>query len=288
MSQPNVGAIAESHPLDLAGYLRRVEYEGALEPTEEVLRALHLAHATHIPFENLDILLGRPIRLDLASLQAKLVHGGRGGYCFEHNSLLAAVLEEVGFRVTRLAARVRSGTTTLLPRTHMLLLVRCEGRTWLADVGFGAEGLLHPVPFGKGEVSEQFAWRYRVVPEEGLWVLQSLHGEGWTDLYAFTLEPQHAVDYEMANHYTSTHPDSRFRRTVTAQLAAPGVRRILRGGELTVDAGDSVTRRTVDPDEILAVLDESFGLRLPEGTSLPLTVLWHAVQKPAVDLMPRN
>jgi len=257
-----------SPSLDLAGYLRRVEYEGALEPTEDVLRALHLAHATHIPFENLDILLGRPIRLDLASLQAKLVHGGRGGYCFEQNALLAAALEEVGFPVTRLAARVRYGTTTVLPRTHMLLLVRCEGRTWLADVGFGAEGLLHPVPFGKGEVSEQFAWSYRVVQEDGLWVLQSLHGDDWSDLYAFTLEPQHAVDYEMANHFTSTHPESRFRRTVTAQLAAPGIRRVLRFGELVVDDGTEVTRRTVGPDELLAVLDESFGLRLPEGTRI--------------------
>ena len=260
---------AEPQPLDLAGYLRRVEYEGALEPTEDVLRAIHLAHATHIPFENLDILLGRPIRLDLASLQAKLVHGGRGGYCFEQNSLLAAVLEEIGFPVTRLAARVRHGATSLLPRTHMLLLVRCDGRTWLADVGFGAEGLLHPVPFGKGEVSEQFSWSYRVVQEDGgLWVLQSLHGGGWTDLYAFTLEPQHAVDYEMANHFTSTHPESRFRRTVTAQLAAPGVRRVLRGGELTIDDGGGVTRRAVADDELLAVLDESFGLRLPEGTRI--------------------
>lgn len=255
--------------IDLAAYLRRVEYEGALEPTEDVLRALHLAHATHIPFENLDILLGRPIRLDLPSLQAKLVHGGRGGYCFEQNTLLGAVLEEIGFAVTRLAARVRYGTSAVLPRTHMLLLVRCEGRTWLADVGFGAEGLLHPVPFGNGEVSAQFAWSYQVVREDGLWVLQSMRDEGWADLYAFTLEPQHDVDYEMANHFTSTHPASRFRRAVTAQLAAPGVRQILRGGELVVDDGEVVTRRAVGPDELLAVLDETFGLRLPEGTTLP-------------------
>jgi N-hydroxyarylamine O-acetyltransferase len=263
----------EPQRIDLEAYLRRVEYEGALEPTEEVLRALHLAHATHIPFENLDILLGRPIRLDLASLQAKLVHGGRGGYCFEQNALLAAVLEEVGFAVTRLAARVRSGTTTLLARTHMLLLVRCEGRTWIADAGFGAEGLLLPVLFQKGVVSEQFAWRYQVVPEDDFWVLQSLHGDAWTDLYAFTLEPQHAVDYEMANHFTSTHPDSRFRRTVTAQLASPGVRRILRGADLVVDEGNAVTRRTIEGrDELLAVLAESFGLRFPDGTRFDLPV----------------
>jgi N-hydroxyarylamine O-acetyltransferase len=264
---------AATPSLDLAAYLRRVEYEGALEPTEEVLRALHLAHATHIPFENLDILLGRPIRLDLDSLQAKLVHGGRGGYCFEQNSLFAAVLEEVGFPVTRLAARVRHGATAVLPRTHMLLLVRCEGKTWLADVGFGAEGLLHPVPFGKGEVSEQYRWSYRVVQEGDLWVLQSLHADGWTDLYAFALEPQHAVDYEMANHFTSTHPESRFRRTVTAQLATPGVRRVLRFGELVVDDGNDVTRRTIEgPDELLAVLAESFGLRMPAGTRFELPV----------------
>jgi N-hydroxyarylamine O-acetyltransferase len=112
----DVNAVPQA--FDLAGYLRRVEYEGPLEPTGEVLRAVHLAHATHIPFENLDILMGRPIRLDLASLQAKLVHGGRGGYCFEQNSLLAAVLEEIGFPVTRLAARVRYGTTMVLPRTQ--------------------------------------------------------------------------------------------------------------------------------------------------------------------------
>jgi N-hydroxyarylamine O-acetyltransferase len=260
----------ESPSVDLAAYLRRVEYEGPLEPTEKVLRALHLAHATHIPFENLDILLGRPIRLDLASLQAKLVAGGRGGYCFEQNALFAAVLEEVGFAVARLAARVRSGTTAMLPRTHMLMLARCEGRTWLADVGFGAEGLLLPVPFGSGEVSEQFAWSYRVVPEDDLWVLQSLHGDAWSDLYAFTLEEQHAVDYEMANHFTSTHAESRFRRGVTAQLAAPGVRRILRGGELTIDDGRTVTRRPVDPGELVSVLDTTFGLRLPDGARLEI------------------
>jgi N-hydroxyarylamine O-acetyltransferase len=109
-----------------------------------------------------------------------------------------------------------------------------------------------------------------VQEEGGAWVLQSLHGDEWSDLYAFTLEPQHAVDYEMANHFTSTHPDSRFRRTVTAQLATPGVRRVLRFGELVVDDGTEVTRRSVGPDELLAVLDESFGLRLPPGTQFDL------------------
>src|SRR5678815_5641474 len=107
--------------MQLDAYLQRIGYAGDLRSSARVLEALHLAHATHIPFENLDILRGLPIRLDLDSLQRKLVDGRRGGYCYEHNLLFAAVLEEIGFSVTRLAARVRYRTTSVLPRTHMLL-----------------------------------------------------------------------------------------------------------------------------------------------------------------------
>src|SRR5262245_9602863 len=110
-------------PLELPAYLARIDYTGELRPTRAALEALHLAHLRHIPFENLDVLLGRPIRLDLDSLQAKLVGGGRGGYCFEQNTLFAEALERVGFRVKRLAARVRFGAAHILPRTHMLLEV---------------------------------------------------------------------------------------------------------------------------------------------------------------------
>src|SRR5262245_53404654 len=144
MSTPN------EQPLDLDADRHRIGYTGPLTPTRETLAGLHLAHATHIPFENLDILLGRPIRLDLEALQAKLVRGRRGGYCFEQNTLFAAALERVGFPVTRLAARVRLGATGVRPRTHMLLKVDLEGASFLADVGFGGEGLLQPLPFVPG------------------------------------------------------------------------------------------------------------------------------------------
>ena len=154
--------------LDLDAYLRRIGYSGDLQPTRAVLVALHLAHATHIPFENLDVLLKRPIRLDLASLQAKLVTAGRGGYCYEQNGLFAAVLRELGFAVTPLAARVRYRVTLALPRTHMTLLVQAGGEGFLADVGFGSAGLLLPVPFGSEAQAQQFAWSYRIVAEGSL------------------------------------------------------------------------------------------------------------------------
>ena len=257
-----------SDRFDLEAYLERIGYTGEREPSHAALAALHLAHATHIPFENLDVLLQQPIRLDLEGLQAKMVRGGRGGYCFEQNALLAAALDQLGFAVRRLAARVRARAHRVLPRTHMLLLVDIDGGTWLADVGFGAEGLLLPVPFGGGQEARQFAWTYRMIEEEpGLWVLQSLRGEAWGDLYAFTLEPQQPIDYEMANYYTSTHPESRFLHTLTVQLAAPEGRRILRDRELLLDRGTLVTSRPIaDDDELLAVLAETFGLRFPPGT----------------------
>jgi N-hydroxyarylamine O-acetyltransferase len=253
----------------LDAYLARIGYAGALHPDSSTLARLHLAHATHIPFENLDVMLRRPIRLDLPSLQAKLVGAGRGGYCFEHNLLFASVLRALGFAVTPLAARVHYRTARTPPRTHMLLLVRVDGADWLADVGFGGEGLLLPVPFGCGEPSRQFAWTYRAAAHAGGWMLQSLRDGGWLDLYAFTLEPQEMADYEMANYWMSTHPSSRFVQMLTAQLPGVEVRYVLRNHELTQDRGSTTTTRTLaDNDELLAVLGELFGLRLDPGTRL--------------------
>jgi N-hydroxyarylamine O-acetyltransferase len=257
----------DSTAVDLAAYFARVDFAGEPRPDRATLEALHLAHATHIPFENLDVLLGRPIRLDLPSLQRKLVHDRRGGYCFEQNLLFAAVLEQIGFVVTRLAARVRFGADRLLPRTHMLMRVDVGGDAFAADVGFGGAGLLLPVPLTPGEHHAQFAWSFRIVQESDVLVLQDRVGAGWRELYAFNQEPQHLVDYEVANHFTSTHPDSIFVRTLTAQRPARDVRHALRGRRLISTRPDGETRREItDDDELLRVLAQTFGLSFPTGT----------------------
>jgi N-hydroxyarylamine O-acetyltransferase len=256
--------------VDVNAYLQRVGYAGELKPTRAVLESLHLAHATHILFENLDILLGRPVSLDLKDIEGKLVRGGRGGYCFEHNTLFAAVLREAGFEVTTLSGRVRYRASQVLPRTHMLLRVDVEGETCIADVGFGAEGLLLPVPFGAAQEMCQFAWTYRVAEQAGSHVLQSLRNGKWVDLYAFTLEPQHPIDFEMANHYTSTHPNSRFKQTLVVQKLAEDARTSLRNRELVIDRGDATTTTVVDDGDLLATLAETFGLQVPAGTRFTL------------------
>jgi N-hydroxyarylamine O-acetyltransferase len=253
--------------LHLDAYLARIGYRGELQPSRALLTSLHEAHVAAVPFENLDILLGRPIRLDVPSLQAKLVAGGRGGYCFEHNTLFQAALEALGFPVTPLAARVRSGGGAVRPRTHMLLRVDLPEGPHLADVGFGGEGPTRPVPLAAGAEVEVAGDRHRLRQEDGLWVLEGLAGDAWADLYAFTLERQHPVDYEMANHFTSTWPSSPFVQSLTAQRSWPGRRAVLRNRELVVREGAQRRTETVrDPDHLLAVLDEVFGLAFPAGT----------------------
>jgi N-hydroxyarylamine O-acetyltransferase len=253
--------------VNLHGYLTRIEYAGDLSPTPATLDALHFAHATHIPFENLDILLGRGIRLDLESLERKLVTERRGGYCFEQNLLFATVLEDLGFDVTLLSARVRYGAATLRPRTHMVLLVTSAEGRWIADVGFGGEGLLRPVRFEPGLESRQYRWTYRIAQEGRHWVLQSQRPDGWLDMYAFTLEPHERVDYEVLSHFTATHPSSPFRQMPIAQRPSPEARYILRNRDLTIETGETTTTRTITDDELLDVLRDTFGLDFPAGTT---------------------
>lgn len=254
--------------IDLDRYFARIGYAGGTEPSPQTLADLHLAHVRHIPFENVDVLLGRPIRLDSDSLFAKLVTAGRGGYCFEQNHLFAAVLEQLGFAVQRLAARVVWRTQRVLPRTHMLLRVEAGGRAWLADVGFGGMGPLLPLAFEPDLAQPQFGWRYRLAGLDDTWQLQA-GADTWESLYEFTLQAQAPADYEMANHYVSTHPDSRFVQGLIAHRLAPERRLILIGNELTEDRGAAATtRRVPDRVELAAVLVDGIGLPAPDVAAL--------------------
>jgi N-hydroxyarylamine O-acetyltransferase len=228
---------------------------------------LHEAHALAIPFENGDIQLGLGVSLELARIFDKLVTRRRGGYCFEQNGLFAAALEALGFSVTRLGARVRLGATGATARTHKLLAVAASGRTWLCDVGFGADGLYRPLPLEPGE-HDSDGERYRLRADGDTLALAVWRDGAWLELYAFTREPLHAIDFEVANWFTSTHPGSRFVKTLTAQrLVAGGERRTLRNRELSIRSGDQVTTRTIaTPDELVDVLAELFDLRFPAGT----------------------
>lgn len=253
--------------LDVDAYLVRIGERPLLAPTLEGLVRLHRAHCAAIPFENLDILLRRPIVLELPALVRKLVLDRRGGYCFEHNTLFRAVLETLGYRVAAFAARVRTGTTAVRPRTHMLLQTELPEGAFLADVGIGGDGPIHPIPF----LEDRETWvgwnGHRLHREGELWVLQGSTGSAWVDLYAFTLEPCYEVDFEMANYFTSTHPRSPFVQSLLAQRSWPERRAVLRNRELTVRQDGDVTVTAIrDPEHLLEVLSGVFDLHFPAGT----------------------
>ena len=248
---------------DLQAYLSRVGFAGTPRPDLTTLRDLHVAHLSAIPFENVDVRLGRPILLDTGHLQEKLIQRRRGGYCFEQNTLFATVLRTIGFRVTTLEARVRPpGAMAPLPRTHMVLAVEADGCRWLADVGFGGDGPLHPVPFESHVPNPVEADHALTIESEGVHVLRIRTVDGWRDLYAFTLTPALPVDFVVANHFTSTWPASPFVNTLTIQRSTPLLRHVLRGRTYTERLGTEERSREVTNDEITELVTKVFGLDL--------------------------
>ncbi|MFJ8824266.1 arylamine N-acetyltransferase [Streptomyces sp. NPDC102467] len=256
----------DAEELNIDAYMARIGFDEDPKQDVETLRGLHRAHVEAIPFENLEIMLGREVLLDVPSLQDKLVHKRRGGYCYEHNLLFAAVLEQIGFPVRGLGARVRMGTASLRPVTHMMTRVRVDGEEWLCDVGFGASGLREPIPLSEGAQVVQDAWEFGMEKEgSDIWVLRSRRPDGWRDMYAFTSEERHPVDYVVLNHYTSTHPRSAFVRRPIVQYATPDARRTLTGRELVVEYADgSRAEREVPASELRTVLDREFGIELSD------------------------
>ncbi|WP_159939786.1 MULTISPECIES: arylamine N-acetyltransferase [unclassified Nocardiopsis] len=254
--------------LDLDAYLARVGLPGDLPPTLATLREVHRAHLVAIPFENLQIVLERPLPLDVPALVDKMVHQRRGGYCYEHNLLLAAVLDRLGFAVTGLTARVLAGTDGgPRPSTHSLLRVDLAQGPWLADVGFGGGGLLEPVPLADGHQEVQGGWGLRLdrVAEVGEdeWLLRSFDGRGWHPLYSFTTAAALRQDYAIFSHFLTSHPRSPFRGRVMVQRIGPGVQHRLVNTTLVTAAPDGTREeRELPAEELGRVLEEVFGLGL--------------------------
>jgi len=251
--------------LDLDAYLERIGLDGRPD-----LDRLHRAHATAIPFENLDPRRGIPVSLESGDLERKLVADRRGGYCFEQNLLLKAALEALGAAVEMFLARVRVGSPrgTVRPRTHLVLGAQADGARWHADVGFGHGTLLEPIPFGPGVEHVQSGWRYRIVEDGPELVLQSVDRTGeWVDLYGFVPEPVPLIDVVTSNWYTSTHPRSPFvTGLIVSAHRADGTRESLSdwGGSLSLTEETPAGATVVDvkPDAVPELVATRFGLEV--------------------------
>lgn len=257
--------------MDLDSYFTRIGYRGPRTATLDTLHAITHAHTSTIPFENLDVLLGRPIELGPEALFQKLVVDRRGGYCFEQNGLLLAVLEELGFTVAPISARVRLDRPRDFtpPRTHVFLRVDLQGESWLTDVGVGGFSLTKALRLDTEEAQETPHEARRIVRETGRLFHQVKLGEVWSDVCEFTLEEMPLIDRELANWYTSAHPASNFKKRLVAARATPdGGRLTLLNDELKTRAGsgEAAVLKISTAEQLCEVLLESFGLRFPAGT----------------------
>src|SRR5690349_4239107 len=231
---------------DLAAYFERIAYRGPTAPSLANLDALILAHTIAIPFENLDILLGRRVVLDPSCIERKLIAERRGGYCFEQNTYLLHVLRALGYRVVALSARVRFNRPReeTPPRTHVFLRVELPEGSWLVDVGVGG---LSPTCALRLEldVRQETPHEPRRLCRSGEWQGLSLRApdaklfhqvlidDTWRDLCEFTLEPMPEIDRELGNWYTSAHPQSHFKSRLTVARATPDGRVVLNDKTLT-------------------------------------------------------
>jgi len=251
----------------LHAYLDRIGADRPAVADAAALRLLHVAHREAFLFENLSIQEGGGISVALEDIERKFLDEGNGGYCFEHNTLFAAALREIGFRVLPFLGRVRGGPPERRSRTHMVLRVDVDGDGWLADVGFGALGLLEPIRLREGASVPQTYVTYHLRRDDQMWVLScdapDASGAATTmDLYEFVEDPQTPGDVEVANYYTSTHPDSVFRRSLTIQRTTRRERTILRDGVVTRYRDGRVDEEPFDRSQLAARARDLFGVEL--------------------------
>lgn len=248
--------------MDVERYLRRIEYDGARQPSSPVLRSLHRQHLFTVPFENLDIPLGVPILLDIPRIYEKIVVRRRGGFCYELNGLFGELLSAMGFRVQMLSARVRREDGGFGPEfDHMLLRVELE-EPWLVDVGFG-DSFVDPIIFHAGGADQVDGHRYVVLPMGEEWQLLREDEQGQLPLYVFRDVPHPFSDYQKMCTFHQTSPESHFTTSWICSRATPD-------GRITLANMRLIVTREASREEILLSTEGDLRRCLREAFDLEL------------------
>lgn len=264
MAEPiiSTGPAGKAGVVDLAAYCRRIGHTGPLTPTLDTLRTLQVLHPAAIAFEAIDVLLDRGVDISPEAVDAKLIDRRRGGYCYEQNGLFKRVLQAIGFEVEGLIARVNWNAPTdapLRPPSHMALRVTIDGESWLADVGFGSCVPTAPLRLGSRGPQPTGHETFRFATMGGELQLEAELGGRWAPVYRLLPAPQRDVDYELANWYTATHPQSHFRHRLIVTRTTPEARHVLLGGRLTMRTPEGrIERRQLDADALERELAERF------------------------------
>ena len=250
--------------MNTSAYLSRLGLSNSdVENSVTFLNKLQYAHVTTIPYENLDILDGIPISLDPEVMFEKIVTHHRGGYCFEVNGLLSALLLELGFDVKNHLARFLRGENTIPVRRHRVLTVTCTDGRYLCDVGIGQTAPRHPLKMEAGLVQEQFGEIYKMEWDDFHgWIVYDLHDGEWRKFYSFTEDAQLDVDFIMPSFYCEKHPNVPFHKDVMVAIKTADGRRALNGRDYKEFVGDTLSyiEEEISDERRISLLKEKFGI----------------------------
>lgn len=253
--------------MDVGGYLDRIDYHGGGVVSAEALCALQLCHYKNVPYENLDILAGKPLRLDSEGLYEKIVRRRRGGYCFELNGAFGSLLRAMGFSVKDCMARFLLNETEIPMRRHRVLKVEMPDGLFLSDVGIGSPSPVTPV-FLETETEQKIGNEYYKVSHEpffGTVIHQRTDGE-WKRFFSFTDEPQLDIDFIMPSFYCENSPDSIFNKgCMVAILNDDGFKNGISGNTYTLRSkSGTVTGEFTDDENKKQFLSKYFKLEAEE------------------------
>ncbi|MCQ6256962.1 arylamine N-acetyltransferase [Pseudomonas sp. Q11] len=259
MSQPRLS--------DSGRYLQRLGFDKPPAPTLDTLRQLQRRHTAEFPFETLATLLGQPVPIDLESVERKVFEQGRGGYCYELNQLFLALLLELGFDARGITGRVvmNAPEGAWPARTHRLSLVTLNGVRYTTDVGFGGMVPTAPLLLDSRDTQATPHEPYRIETHEDGYLLRACVADEWRPMYLFDLQRQEDIDYTVGNWYVSNHPESPFMGRLMVARTGDGLRKTLNGNSYALHRiGEQSERRTItDADELIDLLENEFGLRVP-------------------------
>lgn len=254
-------------------YLQRLGYDAPPPPTLQTLQDLQLRHVCTFAFESLSTLLHLPVPIDLPSVEQKVLLDGRGGYYYELNQMFLTLLQELGFDARGITGRVVMGgpADAHTARTHRLSLVTLDGARYITDVGFGGMVPSTPLLLDSEAVQPTAHEPYRLTFDgQGSYTLWAQVAEEWRGLYVFDLQVQADIDYTIGNWYVSMHPESAFVGQLKVARLAEGKRHTLNNANYAVHYLDRPSEKHTaqSADELLTLLQETFGIRVPEHAQL--------------------
>ncbi|PHV10881.1 arylamine N-acetyltransferase family protein [Chitinimonas sp. BJB300] len=249
----------------LEHYFNRIGFTGDIKTDIHTVTEIMRCQLFSVPFENLDVQAKKTISLVPEEIVEKIIHRNRGGYCYEVNGVFSLALQAMGIPYQFVAARPIL-TFAQRPKTHMAIVIQTDGESWLCDLGFGSMGIRAPIALDMlgSEIKQDYDTFKLSKINTHDYLLSAYVEDEWINQYSFNLSPQEWIDFEPANYFYSTHPESLFVQKLVAVLHNKNGRIILFENRLKTILKGSVEKQTISPSDYDLVLRDHFNLAMPK------------------------